>query len=79
MNYGNWQGLCARSVPELMFIIFVWLHGDTAYDRALALAEMLPDHEFEIRRHLVADIFMAEIQEKSDHVSCHIEALLLDS
>ena len=55
------------------------LAGDAAYDCVHGFAEILPAHEFDLRRYLVADIFVGDIQENPDNIGCCIEALLIDA
>lgn len=59
-------------------IIVLKLAGDDPAERAQAFAKALPDTEFNLRRQLVADIFVSEIQPLEDGVLLTVEALLLD-
>ncbi len=54
------------------------LAGDRAIDRLIALAENLPDHEFDLRRYIVADISLEDIQTEDDTLTCRVSALLLN-
>lgn len=60
------------------FCITCALDGGNAAERVRALQAMLPEHEFDLRRFVVADILVTEISEHADHVSFGVEALLLD-
>lgn len=58
--------------------IVLKLTGDEPAERATAFAEALPDTEFNLRRQLVADIMVSEMQPSDDGVLLTVEALLLD-
>lgn len=59
-------------------IIVLKLVGDDPAERATAFTKALPDTEFSLRRQLVADIFVSEIQPLEDGALLTVEALLLD-
>lgn len=58
--------------------IILNLAGDERTASARAFAKALPDAEFELRRQLVADIMVSDIQPFEDSLLLTIEALLLD-
>ena len=59
-------------------IIVLKLVGDEPAERAAAFAKALPDTEFTLRRQLVADVLVSEMQPLEDGVMLTVEALLLD-
>lgn len=54
------------------------LAGDDPAERATAFAKALPDTELTLRRQLVADVLVSEMQPLEDGVLLTVEALLLD-
>ncbi|MEQ1551628.1 hypothetical protein [Sphingorhabdus sp.] len=58
--------------------IVLKLTGDAPAERATAFAKALPDTEFNLRRQLVADIVVSDMQPLEDGVLLTVEALLLD-
>ncbi len=59
-------------------IIVLKLAGDVPAERATAFAKALPDTEFTLRRQLVADLLVSEMQPLEDEVLLTVEALLID-
>lgn len=59
-------------------IIVLKLAGDAPAERATAFAKALPDTEFDLRRQLVADVLVSDMQPYEDGVLLTVEALLLD-
>ena len=59
-------------------IIEMKLANDAPMKRAKAFTEALPDTEFNLRRQLVADILVSDMQPEEDGVLLTVEALLLD-
>jgi hypothetical protein len=60
------------------FSIAFVLSGIGALDRVQTLQANLPDHEFDLRRYVVADIIVEDIIEAAGMITFRIEALLLD-
>jgi hypothetical protein len=58
-------------------VLTLRVSGENALQKARALQALLPDHEFELSRWLVADILVSNIETMDSSVSITIEALLL--
>ncbi len=74
-RHGEWH---SATFSGLRSHISMMLPGENAAERAEAFCAALPDHEFNLRRYIAADIIVTETVESSDGIILYIEALLLD-
>jgi hypothetical protein len=74
-THTEWHSATYSGLRSLFEII---LPGKNATEQAELFRACLPDHQFNLRRYMVADIAVTQALQHQDGVRLTIEALLLD-